>query len=72
MEMFTTDDNPYNRQSKKVTEVSHIHKWKKHMRKKEMIARMQRKHIWRDRMPLFDVFMHFDLLSTVFVLAGNK
>ena len=24
MEMFTTDDNPYNRQSKKVTEVSEI------------------------------------------------
>ncbi|EMS56892.1 hypothetical protein TRIUR3_04018 [Triticum urartu] len=73
MEMFKTDDNPYNRQSKKVTEKSWIHKWEKHISEKMMIARMEREQIiWRDRIPLFGVFMHFCLLSTVFALAGNK
>ncbi|XP_037446296.1 uncharacterized protein LOC119315984 [Triticum dicoccoides] len=52
---------------------SWIHKWEKHIREKKMIARMEREQIiWRDRMPLCGVFMHFYLLSTMFVLAGNK
>ena len=53
--------------------MDHIHKWEKHIREKKMIARMQREQIiWRDRMPLFGVFMHFGLLVTVFALVGNK
>ncbi|KAM3255906.1 hypothetical protein ACQJBY_048831 [Aegilops geniculata] len=52
---------------------SWIHKWEKHIREKKMIARMEREQIiWRDRMQLFGVFMHFCLLSTVFALVGNK
>ena len=39
----------------------------------KMLARMKRERIiWRDRMPLFGVFMHFGLLVTVFALAGSK
>ncbi|XBI06888.1 hypothetical protein VPH35_134859 [Triticum aestivum] len=56
-----------------VLQKSWIRKWEKHIREKKMIARMEREQIiWRDRMPLFGVFMHFCLLSTVFALAGNK
>uniref|UniRef100_N1QUM7 Uncharacterized protein n=1 Tax=Aegilops tauschii TaxID=37682 RepID=N1QUM7_AEGTA len=52
---------------------SWVHKWEKHIREKKMIARMEREQIiWRDRIPLFGVFMHFCLLSTVFALAWNK
>nr|XP_040249166.1 uncharacterized protein LOC109782337 [Aegilops tauschii subsp. strangulata]XP_040249167.1 uncharacterized protein LOC109782337 [Aegilops tauschii subsp. strangulata] len=86
MEMFMTDDNPYNRQSKKVTEYcrlqsmslssiqkSWIHKWEKHIREKKMIARMEREQIiWRDRMPLFGVLCIFVCLQLCVALAGNK
>ncbi|EMS56998.1 hypothetical protein TRIUR3_15585 [Triticum urartu] len=53
--------------------MDHIHKWDKHIREKKMIARMRREQIiWRDRIPLFGVSMHFGLLSIVFGLEVTR